>query len=185
MRASPKPAVEIHCAQCGRKYLRFPSLVREKNFCNIACRSAWLKEHFQGNNNPNFGKRWSEEKRAEQSVIVRSSMKDPVVLHKVGSARRGKTFTFSDKHKKNMSKAKLGVHFSETHRKNIGKASKAKFTKDFKNKLRKTMEDRGHWLPEKSKSPYSVYFKEADWDLPMWDYSCAKFKKTRSIPLYK
>ena len=45
----------VQCDQCGKELFRFPSLINEKNFCDIGCRSAWRAENFKGEANPNHG----------------------------------------------------------------------------------------------------------------------------------
>jgi hypothetical protein len=45
----------IPCTQCGAELLRFPSLIRDKNFCGFVCHGLWLSENRKGDQNPNFG----------------------------------------------------------------------------------------------------------------------------------
>ena len=58
--------------------------------------------------------------------------------------------------------------YSHTHTEEskllIGRKSKEKFLDpDFNRRYRKTMEDRGWWVPSEQKDPYELYYKESDW----------------------
>jgi hypothetical protein len=50
----------------------------------------------------------------------------------------------------------------------IGEKSKAKFSKEYKQKQRQTFVERGLWISDENKSDYEIYRKHADWVKPMW-----------------
>lgn len=43
-----KHKVTVHCAYCGRKLERYPSLIQERNFCNFACKGEWQRKEILG-----------------------------------------------------------------------------------------------------------------------------------------
>ncbi|MBT7188340.1 HNH endonuclease [Candidatus Bathyarchaeota archaeon] len=45
----------VLCDACGKELFKFPSLIKETNFCNIQCRSRWRADNFKGESNPNHG----------------------------------------------------------------------------------------------------------------------------------
>jgi len=45
----------VQCDACGAELKRFPSLVRERNFCNQVCYGKWKRTNFLGEANPNHG----------------------------------------------------------------------------------------------------------------------------------
>jgi hypothetical protein len=95
---------------------------------------------------------------------------------KSGSANRGKKFNqerINKMHENRSSESYSHSHTFETKNK-IGELSKAKFTKEFSDKLRKTMEERGYWVPLDQKSDFEVYYLAANWKERMWDKTSNK-----------
>lgn len=45
----------VRCDTCGNEIVRFPSLIKDTNFCSRACFYKWRSENFQGDANPNYG----------------------------------------------------------------------------------------------------------------------------------
>ena len=45
----------VLCDACGKKLNRFPSLIKETNFCNRTCYYEWRSENLKGEANPNHG----------------------------------------------------------------------------------------------------------------------------------
>ncbi len=70
--------------------------------------------------------------------------------------RRSKVCKKCDKHANTK-----GKHLSEYTKKIIEIKSKLKWTPNFKKQFRKTMEDRGMWIPEDKLTPYALYCKQA------------------------
>ncbi|HDZ14488.1 hypothetical protein LCGC14_0646870 [marine sediment metagenome] len=45
----------VPCTQCEALITKFPSLIKEMNFCNHICYGNWRSKNFNGNDNPNHG----------------------------------------------------------------------------------------------------------------------------------
>lgn len=143
---------------------------RDRKYCSYKCKGVYQKQNLTGKNNPNYGKKWSEEKRKLQSEIVRSKVDDEYRF-KAGSANRGKKF--SKERIERMHGHRSFESYSRPHTKEskekIGKKSKEKFTKEYNKKYRQKMEEIGKWIPLENKPDYEIYFKESDWIQPMVD----------------
>lgn len=126
-----------------------------------------------GENNSNFGKRWTEEQRIAASILKKSQYAtNPEYAYNVGKSNRGVKFSedrIASMHRnRNLESYK---HYpSEEVKKIIGQKSKEKWTADYKEKYRKTMEVAGYWVPKDKKDPYDIYYKEANWIDSMIDH---------------
>lgn len=165
--------VAVSCLYCGAIKLRWPSLVRKRNFCSQDHYYKWLSVSQRGKNNPNYGRRWSEKHRRQQSKLVKERMDSPSIRHRIGSANRGKKF--SSERIRRMHETRPPESYSHRHsdeaKRKIGRASARKFEDpDYRARHRKTMEQRGHWIPLADKENYAVYFVEADWAQRMWGF---------------
>ena len=78
--------------------------------------------HNKGENNPNYGKHFSEEHKIKIGEGNRGKQLTEETKHKISLAKIGKRF--SDKTRRKMSAAKKGKHFSEEHKRKIGEASR-------------------------------------------------------------
>lgn len=160
------------CLHCQSEFTRCIS----KNqilpkFCSRRCKGDYQSVFFKGDNNPNFGKQWTEEMKVKQSSLVLSKIDDDY-REKCGSANRGKKFTkerIDKMHGNRTSESYIRKHNEEV-RKKIGKKSKEKFTIEFKEKLRKTNEETGIWIPLELKSDWEIYKKESNWINQMFDF---------------
>ena len=161
------------CSNCGVEFERYKSLVRnEKTICcSKNCSAEQLKHTMKGINNPNFGNEWSKSQKNNQSIIVSKAMDNDEIKYKVGSANRGKKF--SKERCRKMSLAQKGVKkqkISEETKRKIGIASSKKFTKEFKENLRKKMEDGGYWIPLSRKTDWEIYKDLSNWKSRMFDF---------------
>lgn len=155
---------EYVCVQCNNIKLKYPSTVCGVNFfCSQQCKSLFQMGKFTGENNPNFGKKWSDDKKLKQSDLVKSKITDEI-RYKSGSANRGKTL--SDEQKIKISNATKGKA-KGPHKKEsiilIGIASAKKWTSEYKVRHRLKMESIGKWLPLNQKDDYEIYFQESNW----------------------
>jgi hypothetical protein len=129
-----------------------------------------------GKNNPNYGNNWSEEQRQKASNYFKS------ISHKI--SERVKEDWANDEERKQRASELMSQtmsqmigeknHFyNKTHTEEtknvIGNKSKNKFTIEYNNSYRKTMEDRGHWIPLDQKPEKEIYFKESNWINKMFD----------------
>lgn len=124
----------------------------------------------RGENNPNFGKAWSEEQKVKQGDIVKSKINDEYRI-KAGSANRGKKFDDARIHK--MHGQRDSSSYSRQHtdesKKKIGILSKAKFTEEYKAKVRATLVSLGKATPDSAKNDFHIYRANSDWIHKMWD----------------
>lgn len=184
----------VLCKTCGKEKLIYKKSYNEfKNyFCNNECRHVFLKlpldiqygpikakeikskisKSTSGENNPNFGNKWTEEQKLKQSVTIKELFVDnDEYRYKSGSANRGKKFTpercknISDGHK-----GLKGASPSEARKVQIGKESKLRHRDpEFKAKSRKTREDNGDWIKLEDKTDWEIYTKYANWIKSMFD----------------
>lgn len=145
------------CSECGKSFMD----KRRVKICRV-CRGNKMR----GENNPNYGKRWSKEQRERQSKTMKSIIDDNF-KYLAGSANRGVKFSQERIEKMHGHRTKesygAGKPKTEDHREKLAITSKERFTVDYKAKQRKVMEERGYWVPLNQKSDYQLYFKEADW----------------------
>lgn len=154
------------CVVCGK-------MTKNKKTCSNACKGLYQKDNFAGEANPNYGKKWSDNKRKAQSEIVKSKV-NKEYRFKAGSANRGKKFSKEriekmHSHRTSESYGVSGVGHTPETKVEIGKRSKEKWTEDFKKKFRKTMENNGNWIPIEEKSDFEIYYKECEWVHRMFD----------------
>ena len=161
------------CEYCSKKFYRYPSTVTgKKSFCSRACKAIWQQENCKGASNSNFGKEWSEEKKAEQSILVKLKMEDPGIRYAAGSANRGKKF--SEDRVRSMHGHRSKQSYSRPHsiaaKKKIGDSSRSRWTVEYKERNRKIREDRRLWKSIDQLSDYVTYFKESEWDKKLNSY---------------
>lgn len=160
------------CAYCGAARFEYPCLVRGSLFfCNHKCRSEHQRASFLGENNPNYGKRWSVERRKQQSMVTKLRMTDPDMRNKAGNANRGKKLSAELIRKMHANRTRESYirTFDNTTLIRIGTASAAKWTPEYRQKHRATMELLGHWVPQESLPDRELYFKESNWVTKMFD----------------
>ena len=164
---------------CSKKCRQSPCIVcgklidKPRKTCSYKCKGLHQKEHFVGENNPNYGKKWSEDKRELQSEIVKSKVNDEYRF-KAGSANRGKKFSEEriermHGHRLPESYGTYGKGHTNETKKIIGKKSKNKFTPEYKKNFRNKMEASGNWVPLNEKPDYEIYFDECNWIDKMFD----------------
>lgn len=129
-----------------------------------------------GKDNPNFGKKWSEEKKLAASIKRKKMFADnPEYRNSVGKSNRGKKFDqdLIDRmhgHRPPSSYGRSSDQFTDEERKRIGERSSAKFTEEYNKKYRQTMEDRGYWTPSHLIDPFKKYYRNSNWIESMYDF---------------
>ena len=166
-----------YCSFCGGKVERYPSTVGNPSnvFCNKKHYFEWQRmeeNKAYGEKNPNYGTIWTDEQRETGSIITKKRYDDPEYRYNIGKSNRGKTLSKEIRQKmSDGSKGKgTGPRHSEESKREIGKRSSERF-KDpiYVEKYRKTMEERGHWIPLKDKKDIEIYNKESNWIDRMFD----------------
>lgn len=158
------------CAYCQQVISRYGNPKSKLLFCSRKCKGQYWSLHFSGENNSNYGKKWSDEKKSKQSQIISAAMDTTEVKFMCGSANRGKKFSKQIREK--MSEMRTGkprgIHSADSKLK-IGKKSREKFTDCYKIKYRKRMEEIGAWIPLDQKTDVEIYWKIANWVEKMWN----------------
>lgn len=168
--------IKCICNYCSIEFLRYKSQIRNINkiFCCKEHLHISLKEEMKGENNPNYNNKWSDEQKIKQSNETKERyLKNPELRFEAGKANRGKKFSpeLIDKmHKDRNSDSYSHEHSSET-KELIGKLSKEKFTDEYKEKFRKIMEDKGHWVKLEEKTDKEIYYILSNWIEKMWNYT--------------
>lgn len=170
------PKIKLICKNCLKEYEKNPSVAKKSSFCSRPCRYNYQRHSLLGENNPNYGNKWNEEKRKKASDRVKKEMESADRRYQSGCANRGKKF--SDGIRERMSKARKGKPhkprkprkpYTLEERKMIGLKSKAKFTNEYKQRQRKRFEETGRWIPLDKKLDKEIYYKEANWVARMFD----------------
>jgi len=179
---------EVNCENCGKLFTKRIQPTTKRHYCSWDCKTAdkdsfkseWTEERraeqskkFSGENNPNFGNRWNEEQRTAASELKIQQYNDNSdYRYKVGASNRGIKFSedLIKKMHKNRSADSYKHYPSEKVKKIIGQKSKEKWTPEYKEQHRRTMEDLGHWIPKSQIHPYRLYYKEANWADRMVEY---------------
>ena len=176
----------IHCYICNKPYLRYKSLVNTKTpVCSKICKSVLWRTKFLGENNGNFGNKWSKEQKQKQSALVKSKVTDEY-RYKSGNANRGKKFTAERVARMHSHRTKESYSHpkSEEQKRQIGIKSKQKFTQEYKQRHRKIQEEKGHWIPLSQKNDFIFYRECANWIKRMFDIVDDKFDKLKEHGVY-
>lgn len=155
---------EVVCVECNKICFFTPNYFSEIDKKNHKCRQCNLR----GDGNPNFGNRWSEEKRKERSILVKSKVNDEFRKN-CSKGMKGRKVSDETKLKRRETMLKTYGRLAnipspslET-RKKIGEKSKLKFTKEYLYKVRKVNEERGIWIPLDKKDEYKFYRDLSNW----------------------
>jgi hypothetical protein len=170
MRGNSK--IIINCSYCNIEYLKYKKQVKPNNYCCRRCKDLHQKVLFSGENNPNFNNKWNEEQRRIGSEISKKRFESEEMRYKAGSANRGKKFSkekVSKMHDHRTSESYSRKHTSDS-KIIIGIRSKEKFTEEYKQNHRQTMEKLGYWIPLIDKDPYKIYYEDANWICSMIEY---------------
>lgn len=163
-------AILVNCSNCGAEVYKSPCFVKKsKNlFCGNECRISFMKGSGTGEDNPNFGKKWDDERKKRQSEIIKSRVNDEYRSN-CSKGKKGKVVDEKTKEKRRETliekygKLSNNTKLSEEVKKIIGKKSSEKFTKEFKDKQYKTMVERGIWIRKEEKDPYHFYRELSNW----------------------
>lgn len=72
--------IEVQCTHCHKRMMRHPSHVSDEHgsFCDAVCHGAWISEHLNGDNNPN----WREGKTVYECEICGAEvLRYPTQIH--------------------------------------------------------------------------------------------------------
>jgi hypothetical protein len=147
------------CVICNIEYVASRKTTKT---CSIIC----IGKNRSGVNNPNFGKKWTDEQRQAASILKKEQFKnDPDYAYRCGKTNRGVKFSqerIQAMHG-NRDRASYVHPHPDATKKIIGEKSKAKFTPELRKKHRRVMEALGLWLKLEDKDPYDIYYEEANW----------------------
>ena len=145
-------------------------------FCCKKCYYQYLPLMISGENNPNFGNRWTDKQKEHLSKVVKTYMEENGEewrKENCGKSNRGKKRSqeFLDKwHSARKDPNYICPDFSEEHKKAIGKSSSERMNDpDFLKKQRKTREEKGQWVSLEDRKDFQIYFELANWVERMWD----------------
>lgn len=184
-------AILINCSNCGKEIYKSACFLKRSKylFCNNECRIIYMKGTFTGKDNPNFGKKWDDERKKKQSEIIKSKVDDEYRLN-CSKGMKGKKVDEETKKKavetrfKKYGKFGPDVILSDDVKRKIGEKSRAKFTDDFKNKMNQTMVERGHWVDIKNKDPYLFYRKISNWNYNVLLYDVIGSNSIKEVGFY-
>lgn len=193
--------IEVICNQCGKIVIKEKSQIRTLSFCNRDCQKIYfkgkpnlkvsiaLKGKFVGDKNPNFGNKWDDDKKTEQSIKIKSKV-DAEYRLKCSSGMKGKKVSKETKEQKNKTMLlKYGrltnnLHPSVETKKLIGQKSKEKFTPEFKLNFYNTMVEKGLWQRKEDIEPYNFYKKLANWDYHVFGFPIKGIELLNIFKLY-
>ena len=170
-------AILVKCDNCGNEVYKSPCHVKRNkyHYCSQECRIAGMKGKGVGNDNPNFGKKWGDDRKARQSEIIKSKVDEE---YKLNCSKGMSGVTVSEETKKKRVETrfkkygKFGpdlVHTAESKLK-IGRKSSEKFTDEFKERFYENMVEKGIWIQRESKDPYHFYRSLANWNYNVLDH---------------
>jgi len=139
--------------------------------------------------NPNYGNRWTETKKIEQSKLMKSKV-DEDFRRNCSKGMKGKKVSEETKKLKNetMIKKYGKLSFSSGHtestKKKIGLKSKEKFTENYYKKIRKINEDRGLWIPKNKKNDYIFYRELSNWKNLIINENIIGYEKLKIYKMY-
>lgn len=169
------------CIICGTEYHTYRE---NQQTCSKKC----MGINQSGENNPNYGNKWSQEQREHLSNYKKSISEEISELVKTqwknNEERKIKAANVMSKAMKNLFKKSPNLWcrpHTEESKKLIGIKSSEKFTDEFKDRHRQTMVENGYWRAKEEKSAYEIYFKAADWTRKMWDIVDSDLLKTHGV----
>ena len=169
--------VLVKCENCSKEIYKYPCHIKRNkyHYCSEECRRLGMKGKGVGKDNPNFGKKWNDDRKERQSEIIKSKVDEEYRL-KCAKGMTGKTVSEETKRKNTETRFKKYGKFgpdlihTEESRKKIGKKSSEKFTGEFKERFYENMVEKGIWVPRESKNPYHFYRSLANWNCNVLDY---------------
>lgn len=167
---------ELTCVACGEKRLVTAHYYRKVDVPNNMCKTCRNKSQ-TGEKNPNYGKKWSKEKRKAQSELIKSKVDDE---YRKNCAKGMKGKKWSDESKRKRMKTmeeKYGKDWArkqalrtyngesgERIKKIIGEKSKEKWTEAFRKRFMENMYDLGHYVRPEVKDDYLFYREISNWN---------------------
>lgn len=181
----------VKCSNCGSEIEKSPCHVkRSKNFyCNNKCRIENMGETMRGQDNPNFGKIWSADRKERQSEIIKSRV-DEEYRKNCSKGMRGKGVSEETKKKrKETLLERYGTlsntfSLSEEAKKKIGEKSRQKFTEEFKRRTYQTMVERGFWTAKEDLDPYKFYREISNWRINVLNFEIEGKDKIKEFGFY-
>ena len=163
------------CDNCGKIVMQYSYYIKidaKHHYCCHKCRCEHQKITMFGENNPNYGHKWTIEQKEKQRILTKKHLKDDPTLRYRCSPKGTKKPNLAKKLKeyyKTHDAYMKGKHHSIKSKKLIGEKSAKKFTNEFKIKQRKCFEKLGLWIPLDQKTDFQIYYKQADWIQRMFD----------------
>jgi hypothetical protein len=176
---------KIICITCNKICEFIPHHYIKLNEKTFKCKQCKLR----GIGNPNYGKKWSDTKKIEQSNLIKSKVNENYKLN-CSKGMKGKIVSEETKKLKNdtMLKKYGKLSFSSGHseltKKKIGLKSKEKFTDDYTKKIRKINEDRGVWISKDKKDDYTFYRESSNWKKLIINENIIGYEKLKTHKMY-
>jgi hypothetical protein len=157
-----------YCSYCNAELKR--SKIAKNVFCNARCKGNWQKENLKGEKNPMFRHEYSDEYKKRRSELTKKQMENPNQRYLAGTANRGKTFDAERRLIMSQGmQGHIGVMHTDDTKDIIGKKSSAKFTDEYKERMRKQNYAAGIWIDPLVKNEYKLYCEFANWQQRMFD----------------
>lgn len=172
------PKLELTCEVCKNNFFRYECSLKDNQkyfYCSKKCRYAHQAVTQAGENNSNFGHKWSSEKKERQAALTTKMMTEKGEVWRkenCGKSNRGakRSEEFLTRwHATQKDPNYVRPPVTEERRKEIGIKSAKKFTPEYKKRFRKKMEETGLWLPKTEEHAYKFYRDQCGWVQRMWD----------------
>lgn len=155
---------KILCKKCGKECEISAGYIRKVDLVTFNCKQCKL----HGEGNPNFGKKWSIEKRKKFSELTKSRVDDDYRKN-CSKGMKGKKVSEDTKNKRKITNTLkllngyVKPEMSEKTKQKIGEKSSLKFTEEYKQRMRVINEKNGVWIPLEKKDDYKFYREISNW----------------------
>ena len=184
--------IKCFCKQCKNEFEKTESSLQV--FCSRDCKNDFqrgktfeniygeikaseikikISNATQGENNPNFGNKWTDTQKEISSKRIKSIWEERGEEWRrtnLGKSNRGKTRSqefIKHWHSNNLNLS--GFRHSKDSKMIIGIKSKEKFSEEYKQNFRLKMEENGKWVPLIELSDWEIYKRKTNWIEKMWD----------------
>jgi hypothetical protein len=158
---------KVECIKCNNIQYVTAHYYIKINPKNNTCKKC-VNKSLVGENNPNYGNKWSDGQKSKQSNLIKSKVDDEYRFNcSKGMKGRKVSDTVKLKRRNTLLKKYGSLKTMKTHTKEskeiIGIKSKQKWTDEYKRYMREANEKAGNYIPLIEKDDYLFYREISNW----------------------